>query len=809
MKNQPIGRNRLSLSLKALSSLSIGALINTASADLVGHWTFDEGTGTVAADSSTAANDGTINGNATWDADGVRGSFLTFDGSNDWVSTAVTLPLMDLTNDFTWACWAKRPVNDKPNGIIMGNRRNGNADFGPRQFIKATPSAFIIHNNGAATESIDYDDLGASWRHIAIVKTGPTLEYYQDGVLTTTQTLDAADVMLDQMPFVIGGQGGNPNGEFFVGSIDDVRIYDNALTAAEVLDLVGTVILPPIWDGNPVVVGDLNPDVAITGSAADFATDPLEGTLTFVKTGGPAWLSIASDGTFSGTPTTADIGANSFVVDATNADTSATATLVVRVVDPSAPEISAPLYGWWPLNDGSGATAIDISGNGSDAIITNASTGGTGIDGSVWIDDPDCGTVLGLSGDNATGAYAFATTLPAFTLDPSSEFTWSFWANAATTETSDIIVGNRLSPSNVNFTPREFIKFSGGGFQWDTNNVQTLAYSTIPANVWLHHSVVKAGDTLTYYRDGIELSTRTIVSAPVNPQPFFLGGQEFGERWAGMLSDVRLYEQALTPAEVFTVSNRKGLFAPIPVTAPVLTINATGGDLALSWNSKGGRLYTLRSSTDLIGPTSEWPVVGSNVDITSTPPENTLSLPRPIDATRFYVIEETVAPPITALEDNFENGQGGWTTGSDGAAGTLWELGTPSGTFTPTGANSGANCFGTNIARDYAINADIWLRSPAIDLTTAAGATLNLASFIDAEPTFDFGFINVLDAADNSLLAQVGAPFDATTADWTTISRALPAEALGKSVKIEFRFNSDELNVNPGWYVDDVVVTVP
>ena len=39
--------------------------------------------------------------------------------------------------------------------------------------------------------------------------------------------------------------------------------------------------------------------------------------------------------------------------------------------------------------------------------------------------------------------------------------------------------------------------------------------------------------------------------------------------------------------------------------------------------------------------------------------------------------------------------------------------------------------------------------------------------------------------------------------------RSLPPEALGKTVKLEFRFHSDEIQNLAGWYIDDVEVTVP
>ena len=120
------------------------------------------------------------------------------------------------------------------------------------------------------------------------------------------------------------------------------------------------------------------------------------------------------------------------------------------------------------------------------------------------------------------------------------------------------------------------------------------------------------------------------------------------------------------------------------------------------------------------------------------------------------------------------------------------------------------NCFGTNLTENYQADADIWLRSPAIDLSLAGEATLNYSEFRDVEEVFDAGEIRVLNAADNSLLAVVSSAIEGTTLGlWENVSTKLPAAALGNLIKIEFRFMSDNFGEFPGWYLDDVSVTIP
>ena len=57
-------------------------LIRTASAELVGYWSFDEGSGAIAKDGSGNGNDGTLENGTAW-TDGKFGYAVQFDGTND------------------------------------------------------------------------------------------------------------------------------------------------------------------------------------------------------------------------------------------------------------------------------------------------------------------------------------------------------------------------------------------------------------------------------------------------------------------------------------------------------------------------------------------------------------------------------------------------------------------------------------------------------------------------------------------------------------------------------------------------------
>ncbi len=215
---------------------------------------------------------------------------------------------------------------------------------------------------------------------------------------------------------------------------------------------------------------------------------------------------------------------------------------------------SAGLVGSWMLDEGSGDTAADSSPSGTTGQIANHETGGLGDGGSVWVNDAERGTVISFNGE-ADGAYVRVGDIPQMTLD--NDFTWAFWANqdAGNTTDNDVILGNRRDENNADFVPRQFIKFTPTKFEWhmNGNGDDNLDYDDLPAGEWLHHAVVKDGDSLTYYRNGVQSAAGTFTQPLDVAQPLFLGGHigdAAGENWRGMLSGVQIYDNALSASEV-------------------------------------------------------------------------------------------------------------------------------------------------------------------------------------------------------------------------------------------------------------------
>ncbi len=130
----------------------------------------------------------------------------------------------------------------------------------------------------------------------------------------------------------------------------------------------------------------------------------------------------------------------------------------------------------------------------------------------------------------------------------------------------------------------------------------------------------------------------------------------------------------------------------------------------------------------------------------------------------------------------------------------------------PGGANSGAECWGTNLDGGYAPNLDVTLTSATINLPSATTATLNFQEWSDIdgapdEPAGnDVGSVEILDADNgDALLATVRAE-TGTGGSWKQASIDISAHA-GMNIKVRFRFISDNDGFEaPGWFIDDVQV---
>jgi hypothetical protein len=228
------------IALSAFLAAATAASAQAPPTGLVVALGFDENGGGTTSDASGVGNHGTISG-AAWTPAGRYGAALSFDGINDWVTVADAASL-DLTNRLTVEAWvyptalnswetvALKEAGSELAYALYGDN-NGGASRRPGAWIRI---------GGTSTSALGTATLPVNtWTHLAMTYDGAQVRLFVNG----TQVRSVArtgSIAASTGPLRIGGNAVWT--EFFNGRIDEVRIYNRALTATEIQTDLATPI---------------------------------------------------------------------------------------------------------------------------------------------------------------------------------------------------------------------------------------------------------------------------------------------------------------------------------------------------------------------------------------------------------------------------------------------------------------------------------------------------------------------------------------------------------------------------------------
>ncbi|TWT93390.1 hypothetical protein Pla108_38840 [Botrimarina colliarenosi] len=209
---------------------------------LIGHWKFDETSGTVAADSSGNGNDGTHVNSPTWSTNAMRGGSLRFNNSSS--TDRVDAGVFDVARDITMATWVyvETLSNDsrliiKCNGNTAATQEWGIAvdEYGALQVRIRSTGGFDWR--GTATGVVT----AGRWHHVAGTYDGTTMRAYVDGELINSWTHTFGGDLDVQSTRTVSLGDSSAGGRPLLGYLDDARVYDRALNDTEVRELYGLV----------------------------------------------------------------------------------------------------------------------------------------------------------------------------------------------------------------------------------------------------------------------------------------------------------------------------------------------------------------------------------------------------------------------------------------------------------------------------------------------------------------------------------------------------------------------------------------
>lgn len=598
--------------------------------DVPVHYAFDEGEGDSAAntghqDDTTGA--ATLTGAAGWTSSGVFGSALDLPGGD---GDHADLPdgLLGDATDFTVSLWANAdtlknwmPLFQIGNGTDTYFLLQSQTQAGGSTGLAATFKADGVEERLTLGAGVDLEP--GQWTHVAFTMRGSTGTLYLDGEEAGTR-----DDFSIGLPDVGNGETTTDNylgnndwpDPSFAGLLDDVRAYETALTAAEieVLHAEGaavptttsvTVTPSPSPFGAPVTVTATVED-ASGGPAAGLAElwlepvradDPVD---LNARQGDP--VPLAADGTVT-FPALAELGRGEYTVQVRylgDDGRRASDASVAHTVERPPPGEGVPIH--YTFDEGTGASAAN---SGHDPSIGAATLGGT----TSWATGGPRGGVVSLPGGGGSSDNFVRLPNNLFA-NMEDEVTVSLWARPTAlpnwvplfqvgngTDTFLLLQSRTQAAGATGFAAT--LKAPGNALQ---ERLTLGAANDLPLGEWTHIVFTMSGSTGKLYFDGELMGTRTNFTLGVDDigvngvtSSNYLGNNDYPDGlYNGLVDDVRVYEHALSDADVLELFEGEPAGAPVTtasvapaapdgadgwyVTAPVVTLSATGGSGAVT-----------------------------------------------------------------------------------------------------------------------------------------------------------------------------------------------------------------------------------
>ena len=231
--------------------------VNQATQGLVAAYSFSEDAGTTVADASGNGNTGTIV-NATWTTSGKYGDGLVFNGTNARVDIGDSASL-HLTTGMTLEAWVNpSTVSNTWRDVIY----KGNDNY----YLEATSTQAQVPAAGGTFGGADVAAYGTgalaanTWTYLTETYDGSTLDLYVNGTQVSSLA-QTGNIPTSTNPLQIGGD--SIYGQYFQGMIDEVRVYNVALTAVQIQSDMNTPIAP-----------DTQPPTAPTNLTATASAEP-------------------------------------------------------------------------------------------------------------------------------------------------------------------------------------------------------------------------------------------------------------------------------------------------------------------------------------------------------------------------------------------------------------------------------------------------------------------------------------------------------------------------------------------------------
>jgi hypothetical protein len=213
----------------------VAAASSPLPAGLVAGWSFSEASGTSALDSSGNNNTATLNNGVSRGA-GKYGGGLTLDGVNDYLSVANS-PSLDISGTgLTLSMWINPQSLSGGDSVVLGKfwgttMASPYYQYGMELDGGRYPRFYVGTSTGAKSAGMGSALALNQWSHLAVVFNGTQVQFYVNGTVVSTVALSAS-ITARGNGMKVGADASIS--QFFKGSLDELRIYNRALSSQEV-----------------------------------------------------------------------------------------------------------------------------------------------------------------------------------------------------------------------------------------------------------------------------------------------------------------------------------------------------------------------------------------------------------------------------------------------------------------------------------------------------------------------------------------------------------------------------------------------
>lgn len=351
--------------------------------------------------------------NAGADVSGNAGTNVALDGT----LTANRLPDWATTSTL----WYQQ---SGPGTVTFGNTSNidttANASTDGSYVLRLTADTGQVRTVDGCTMTASYVNYAPTWTSTPVNEADASKNVSYSSTLadnatdTNDDTLTFAKVSGPSWLAVAsnGALSGTPSTSDVGSNVFTVSVSDSIASPVEAtlnITVLNTNVAP-VFGSDPISGSNATEDSAYSGTIAGSATDADDDTLSYSKNSGPSWLSIASNGTLSGTPTNSDVGSNSFTVIVSDGNGgSDTTTLNITVINTN----DAPVFSSDPIDGGSAPTETTYTGtlSGSATDDDNDTLVYAKVSGPTWLSVASNGTLSGTPSSSDVGANAFTVSV--------------------------------------------------------------------------------------------------------------------------------------------------------------------------------------------------------------------------------------------------------------------------------------------------------------------------------------------------------------------------------------------------------------